>query len=89
MIQVKDPVCEVMVDPETAGAHTSYESHEVYFCSQACKREFEKEPAPYAHKLKRQNPGLMDTKSFHAPKFGSPASGGLEYEPAQERHDRE
>jgi YHS domain-containing protein len=89
MIQVKDPVCEMMVDPETAAAHTIYESHEVYFCSQTCRRDFEKEPARYAHNLEQQNPGLMDTKSFHALKFGSAASGGLEYGPAQERHDRE
>jgi YHS domain-containing protein len=89
MIQVKDPVCEMMVDPETAAAHTNYESREVYFCSQECKREFEKEPARYADHLAWQNPGLMDTKSFLAPKFGSAASGGLKYEPAPERHDRE
>ncbi len=89
MNQVKDPVCGMMVDPETAPAHTTYESQEVFFCSHECRREFEVEPARYAENLDRQDPRLMDTKSFVAPKFGSAGSGGLVYEPASERRDRE
>lgn len=89
MNQVKDPVCGMMVDPETAPAHTTYESQEVFFCSQECRRDFEVEPARYAENLDRPDARLMDTKSFVAPKFGSAGSGGLEYEPASEPRNRE
>ena len=89
MHQVKDPVCGMMVDPDTAPAYTTYESREVFFCSQECRREFEEEPSRYVENLEWYKPGLMDTKSFTAPKFGSAASGGLEYDPAPERHDPE
>ncbi len=81
MNQVKDPVCGMMVDPETAPAHTTYESQEVFFCSRECRREFEVDPARYAENLERPDARLMDTKSFVAPKLGSAGSGGLEYEP--------
>jgi Cu+-exporting ATPase len=89
MDQVKDPVCGMMVDPETAPAHTTYESQEVYFCSHDCRRMFEQEPARYADKLERHEPPFTVNKGFVAPKFGSAASGGLEFEPAPEQHDRE
>jgi YHS domain-containing protein len=89
MNQVKDPVCGMMVDPETAPAHATYQSQEVFFCSPECRREFEVEPASYAGNLDPQDVRLMDTKSFVAPKLGSAGSGGLEYEPTSERRDRE
>jgi YHS domain-containing protein len=83
MNQVKDPVCGMMVDPETAPAHTTYESQEVYFCSHECRREFENEPARYVDKLERDPPFTV-SKGFAAPNFGSAGSGGLEYEPNPE-----
>ena len=89
MNQVKDPVCGMMVDPETAPAHTTYESQEVYFCSHDCRREFEAEPTQYVENLERHEPPFTVSNGFVAPKFGSAASGGLEYEPTPERHDRE
>jgi YHS domain-containing protein len=87
MNQVKDPVCGMMVDPETAPAHTTYESQEVYFCSHECRRQFEAEPAQYVENLERHEPPFTVTKGFTAPKFGSAGSGGLEYEPTPERHE--
>jgi YHS domain-containing protein len=87
MNQVKDPVCGMMVDPETAPAHTTYESQEVYFCSHECRRKFEAEPATFAGSIERHEPPYTVTKGFAAPKFGSAVSGGLEYEPAPERHE--
>jgi YHS domain-containing protein len=89
MNQVKDPVCGMMVDPEIAPAHTTYESQEVFFCSHECRREFEVDPAHYAESLDPQDARLMDTKSFIAPKLGSMGNGGLEYQPAPEPRDRE
>jgi YHS domain-containing protein len=89
MNQVKDPVCGMMVDRDTAPAHTTYESQEVYFCSHECRREFEAEPARHVGQLERQEPPYTVSKGFAAPKFGSAVSGGLEYEPGPERRDRE
>jgi YHS domain-containing protein len=80
MNQVKDPVCGVMVDPDTAPAHTTYESQEVSFCSHECRRKFEAEPARYGGSMERHEPPYTVTKGFAAPKFGSAASGGLENE---------
>jgi YHS domain-containing protein len=88
MNQVKDPVCGMMVDPDTAPAHTTYESQEVYFCSHECRRQFETESARYVDQLERHEPPYTVSKGFAAPKFGSAVSGGLEHEPGPERHDR-
>jgi YHS domain-containing protein len=79
----------MMVDPETAPAHTTHESQEVFFCSHECRREFEMDPAHYVDNLDPQDARLLDTKSFVAPKLGSAGSGGVEYRPATERRDRE
>jgi YHS domain-containing protein len=89
MNQVKDPVCGTMIDPDSAQAGTIYESQEIYFCSNRCRRTFEAEPARFRDHIERHEPPYTVTKGFAAPKFGSAASGGLEYEPAPERHDGE
>jgi YHS domain-containing protein len=87
MNQVKDPVCGMMVDPETAPAHTTYEDQDVFFCSHECRKQFEDEPALYAGHLEPNEPPYTVSKGFPAPKFGSAASGGLEYEPTPERNE--
>jgi YHS domain-containing protein len=69
MSQAKDPVCGRVVEISAAAGRMTYESQEVYFCSDECRRAFEGNP-----------------KGFVAPKFGSAASGGLEYEATPERH---
>jgi YHS domain-containing protein len=86
MSQVKDPVCEMMVDSDTAPAHTTYESQDVYFCSDHCRKEFEQQPERFADKLEREPPFTV-SKGFVAPKFGSAGSGGLEFEPSPERKE--
>jgi len=85
MNQVRDPICGMMVDPDTAPAHTIYESQEVFFCSHECRRKFEAEPARYVDRIERHEPPYTVSKGFATPKFGSAASGGLEYEPGPER----
>jgi YHS domain-containing protein len=87
MNEVKDPVCGMMIAPETAAASVTYESQEVYFCSDLCRRTFEADPARF--EVERHEPPYTSSKGFVAPKFGSAGSGGLEYEPTPERHDRE
>jgi Cu+-exporting ATPase len=80
MSQVKDPVCGMMIEAETAAGSTTYESQEVYFCSDHCRREFEASPARYYNHIERQEPAYTVTNGMAAPKFGSAGSGGLENE---------
>jgi YHS domain-containing protein len=78
--KMKDPVCGMLIDPERAAASTTYESQEVYFCSDQCRRDFEADPARYYDRLDRKEPPFTVSKGMAAPKFGSAASGGLENE---------
>jgi Cu+-exporting ATPase len=44
---VKDPVCGMDINPETAAGQSEYEGETYYFCSLGCQRSFEKEPEKY------------------------------------------
>ena len=44
----KDPVCGMAVDEKKAGATSTHEGMNYYFCSEACKKKFEKDPGHYA-----------------------------------------
>lgn len=44
---VKDPVCGMDIDPETAAGESEYEGQTYYFCSLGCKKSFDKEPEKY------------------------------------------
>ncbi len=43
----KDPVCGMDVDEKRAAATTVYKGKTYYFCAEACKRAFEKDPQKY------------------------------------------
>jgi len=43
----KDPVCGMMVDPETAPAKTENQGQTYYFCAPGCKAAFERDPEKY------------------------------------------
>ena len=43
----RDPVCGMEVDPATAKWKTIYKGAVYYFCSEACLREFERDPEHY------------------------------------------
>ena len=43
----KDPVCGMEVQASTAAASVIHEGKTFYFCAQACKEAFEKDPAKY------------------------------------------
>ena len=45
--QVKDPVCNMNVDPSAAPAKTDYDDRKYYFCSSGCKRKFDHAPEQY------------------------------------------
>ena len=72
MDRVQDPVCGMMVDPDSAAASATHESREFFFCSDECRSMFEADPEVYA--AKAEEPVL---------KFGSAGSGGLEREPIE------
>ncbi|HHH40948.1 MAG TPA: YHS domain-containing protein [Chloroflexi bacterium] len=55
MAQVKDVVCGMMVNPETAPAKTEYKGETYYFCAPGCKVAFEKDPEKY---LKGEGGGM-------------------------------
>lgn len=58
----QDAVCKSPVDRDRATQHGLVSEHEgvkYYFCSEPCKREFERQPAMYVrHGRDRDNPGL-------------------------------
>jgi YHS domain-containing protein len=43
----KDPVCKMDVDEKTAKFKFDYKGKTYYFCSPACKSNFEKNPVKY------------------------------------------
>jgi len=43
----KDPVCGMMVKKDKAAAVSEYKGKKYYFCAQACKEKFDKEPEKY------------------------------------------
>ena len=58
-----DPVCKMEVNPASAEALSDYEGVTFYFCSQACKEKFDREPLRYVDqtdlaemRVRRANP---------------------------------
>lgn len=87
MSKVKDPVCGMMIETTAAvGGRIVHQEEELYFCSDTCRRSFEAEPERFVPE--RHEPRYTVKDGITAPKFGSAASGGLEYEPLPERHDK-
>ena len=43
----KDPVCGMDVDEKTAAGKSDYNGQTYYFCSNGCKKSFDKEPEKY------------------------------------------
>jgi YHS domain-containing protein len=84
MNEARDPVCGRVIDIRVAAGRVTYQSEELYFCSDACLREFEADPERF--EPERHEPPYTVKGGFVAPKFGSAASGGLEYEATPERH---
>ncbi len=84
MARVKDVVCGMMVDPDTAAARVTQNSREFHFCSEECSRAFQDDPEVYSS---REQEEPYTTKGITAPKFGAAGSGGLEHEPVIEPND--
>ena len=58
MEKVKDVVCEMMVDPETAPFQSEYKGNKYYFCAKGCKVAFDRDPEKYLQQGK-------ETKEMH------------------------
>jgi YHS domain-containing protein len=48
--KVKDPVCGMEIAPRSAAGTSTYQGQTYYFCSPACKRAFDQNPAAHAEK---------------------------------------
>ena len=46
--KVKDVVCGMEIDPDTAAATEVYNGKTYYFCAPGCAREFKSNPERYA-----------------------------------------
>lgn len=46
--KVKDPVCGMDIDPNSASGEIEQGGHTYYFCSSHCQDKFRAEPARYA-----------------------------------------
>jgi YHS domain-containing protein len=47
MEKVKDLVCGMTIDPQTAAATSEYKGQTYYFCARGCKVAFDKDPEKY------------------------------------------
>jgi len=47
MEKVKDLVCGMMIDPQTAAATSEYKGEIYHFCVKGCKVAFDKDPEKY------------------------------------------
>jgi YHS domain-containing protein len=61
--QVKDVVCGMMVDPDTAAAKVTYQGKTYYFCAPGCKAAFERDPQKY---LNQENEEGHHHEAHHA-----------------------
>ena len=46
-MKVTDPVCGMQFDAAKAAAQVQYQGQTYYFCTQACRKQFEQDPAKY------------------------------------------
>jgi Cu+-exporting ATPase len=45
---VKDPVCGMEIDPNTAADKRTFQGKDIYFCSKGCAKVFDADPRKYA-----------------------------------------
>lgn len=49
MAKQVDPVCGMQIEEQDAAGQAEYEGGTYYFCSLACQRKFEENPAEYTN----------------------------------------
>jgi YHS domain-containing protein len=96
-MQYVDPVCGRIVDSNRPGAESMHGTEHYYFCTVACRDRFESNPAQFLgsprervdrEDFERHEPPRTSIDGITSPKFGAATSGGAEFEPIPERHDR-
>ena len=50
LVSGKDPVCGMAIEAAKAAGASSHEGKLYYFCAEACKQQFDADPAKYASK---------------------------------------
>ena len=55
MAQVKDLVCGMTIDSETAKFTSEYQGQTYYFCAPGCKATFEKDPSKYVNQSQQSD----------------------------------
>ena len=82
---VKDPVCGMEVEPQSAAATRQYKGQTLYFCSDNCVKKFDAAPEQYASAVSSATTGIADGATgplrITLPVAGLRRSGG----PALER----
>lgn len=48
MVRARDPVCGMEVNVEKAAGESRYHGRTYYFCTEACKRQFDEQPRKFA-----------------------------------------
>ena len=97
MASVKDPVCGMSIDSESAKARREVKGQTHYFCSSVCATTFDADPDRYTppvpadvqpneERLEQHEPPYTTLGFLTSPKFGAAGSGGLEYERLPEAH---
>jgi Cu+-exporting ATPase len=65
---VKDPVCNMDVDPASARGSADYEGQTYYFCSPGCVKRFNADPEKYLASQPQQQPALVQLGGITANK---------------------
>jgi Cu+-exporting ATPase len=64
---VKDPVCQMDVNPQTAKGKYEYQGRTYYFCCQRCVEKFAAEPGKYLAGLAGQRPAPLRYDTYTCP----------------------
>ncbi len=99
MAQVKDPVCGMTIDSNSAAGQSVFKNETYYFCGEKCKSQFDSNPGKYVGSaassdtgaragLEKHEPPFTSSGGMTSPKFGSAGSGGAEYEQGPEKHGK-
>ncbi|MGM0826201.1 MAG: heavy metal translocating P-type ATPase [Pseudomonadota bacterium] len=60
-LPVKDPVCDMSIDPHTAEHRSKHGGKTLYFCSSRCQSRFNDNPEQYIGKQQQEEPIVPDT----------------------------
>ena len=64
MLLAKDPVCGMDVDEKKSKIKTTYDGKAYYFCSEFCRKKFEKDPNKFI-----KQPFTLETQSLDSFQF--------------------